>query len=172
MKPSGVVGRIPTYRKRSNVMNETESQPSRAAVFSPLAKAVLDSFNEGVVVFDPDGRLSYANGHAQVILRSLGNGSVEDAGSLMPQLARLGGRVAPLRVGSLAVGEAVYLPAALGPSSLVDREREAIADTLEKTGWRLAESARLLGISRTTLWRRLKAYGFDRDRRGRWNQSG
>ncbi len=151
-------------------MNDIDSQPSRASVFSPLAKAVLDSFNEGVVVFDPDGRLAYANGHAQMILRSLGNGSVEDAESLMPQLARLGGRVAPLRVGSLAVGEAVYLPAEHGPSSLVDRERQAIVDTLEQTGWRLAESARLLGISRTTLWRRLKKYGPDRDRRGNWEQ--
>ena len=152
-------------------MNDIDSQPSRAAVFSPLAKAVLDSFNEGVVVFDPDGRLAYANCHAQMILRSLGNGTVEDAETLMPKLARLGGRVAPLRVGSLAVGEAVYLPAEHGPSSLVDRERQAIEGTLEKTGWRLAESARLLGISRTTLWRRLKKYGLDRDHRGNWERS-
>ena len=151
-------------------MNDMGSQPSRAAVFSPLAKAVLDSFNEGVV-FHPDGRIAYANGHAQVVLRSLGNGTVEDADGLLPKLARLGGRVAPLRTGSLAVGEAVYLPAGRGPSSLADRERQAIVDTLEKTGWRLAESARLLGISRTTLWRRLKAYGLDRDRRGNWEES-
>ncbi len=150
--------------------NDIDSQPSRAAFFSPLAKAVLDSFNEGVVVFHPDGRLAYANGHARMILRSLGNGSVEDAESLMPKLARLGGRVAQLRVGSLAAGEAVYLPAGRGPSSLADRERQAIVDTLEKTRWRLAESARLLGISRTTLWRRLKKYGLDRDRRGNWEQ--
>ncbi|MCH7683329.1 MAG: helix-turn-helix domain-containing protein, partial [Gemmatimonadetes bacterium] len=44
----------------------------------------------------------------------------------------------------------------------------AIADTLGKTGWRLAESAQMLGISRTTLWRRLKAYGIDRDRQSGW----
>ena len=69
------------------------------------------------------------------------------------------------------VGEAVYLPAENGPSSLVDRERQAIVDTLEKTAWRLAELARLLGISRTTLWRRLKKYGLDRDRRGNWERS-
>ncbi len=123
-------------------MNDIDSQPSRASVFSPLAKAVLDSFNEGVVVFDPDGRLAYANGHAQMILRSLGNGSVEDAESLMPKLARLGGRVAPLRVGSLAVGEAVYLPGEHGPSSLVDRERQAIVDTLEKSGAKCSGAAR------------------------------
>ena len=79
-------------------MTDIDPQPSLAAVFSPLAKAVLDSFSEGVVVFDPDGQLAYANCHAQMILRSLGNGSVGDAETLMPRLARLGGRVAPLRV--------------------------------------------------------------------------
>ncbi len=152
------------------MLNDMDSEPSRAAFFSPLAKAVLDSFSEGVVVLDPDGRLAYANGPAQTVLRSLGNGSAEDAESLMPKLARLGGRVAPLRVGSLAAGEAVYLPAGRGPSSLADHEHHAIVDTLETTGWRLAESARLLGISRTTLWRRLKRYGLDRDRRGNWEQ--
>ena len=119
-------------------------------------------------MFDHNGRVAYANGHARTVIKSVSNGTGEDAENLMPKLARLGGRVAPLRVGSLTVGEAVYLPAERGPGSLADRERQAIVDTLEKTGWRLAESARLLGISRTTLWRRLKAYGLDRDQRSDW----
>src|SRR5256884_1759115 len=34
-----------------------------------------------------------------------------------------------------------------------------IFDTLEVTHGKLAETARRLGISRTTLWRRLRAYG-------------
>ena len=152
-------------------MSGLETQQARASVFSPLARAVLDSFSEGVVVFDSDGRVSYANVHARTILRAVSNGGVEDAESLMPKLARLGGRVAPLRVGSLAVGEAVFLPAEAGSRSLADRERQAIADTLGKTGWRLAESAQMLGISRTTLWRRLKAYGIDRDRQSAWARS-
>ena len=71
----------------------------------------------------------------------------------------------------MTVGEAVYLPVESGPKSLADQERQAIVDTLDKTGWRLAESARLLGISRTTLWRRLKAYGLHRDGRGRWAET-
>ena len=147
-----------------------KTQQVRASVFSPLARAVLDSFSEGVVVFDSDGRVTYANVHARTILRAVSNGDVEGAESLMPKLARLGGRVASLRVGSLAVGEAVFLPTEAGARSLADRERHAIADTLEKTGWRLAESARMLGISRTTLWRRLKAYGIDRDRQSGWGR--
>ncbi len=149
-------------------MSSIETHPNRASVFSPLAKAVLDSFNEGVVVFDHEGRLTYANSHGRAVLEMMDQPQADDAEALMPQLARLGGRIAPLRVGSLTVGEAVFLPAEKGPRSLADRERQAIVDTLDKTSWRLAESARLLGISRTTLWRRLKAYGLDRDRRGRW----
>lgn len=144
-----------------------ETQSPRA-VFSPLAKAVLDSFDEGVVVFDHDGHMAYANGLARQILGALGEDHPRDAERLMPQLSRLGGRVAPLRVGGMTVGEAVYLPSDSGPQSLADREKRAIVDTLDKTGWRLAESARLLGISRTTLWRRLKAYGLHRERGGNW----
>ncbi len=151
-------------------MSSIETQQVRASVFSPLARAVLDSFSEGVVVFDSDGRVVYANMHARATLRAVSNGDVKDAESLMPKLARLGGRVATLRVGSLLVGEAVFLPAEAGSRSLADRERQAISDTLDKTGWRLAESAQMLGISRTTLWRRLKAYGIDRDRRSGWSR--
>ena len=152
------------------MMISSGTQAPRASVFSPLAKSVLDSFTEGVVVFDHEGHVTYANGQAQQVLNSLGNGDAENAESLMPRLARLGGRVARLRVGSLTVGEAVYLPVEPGPKSLADRERQAIVDTLDKTGWRLAETARMLGISRTTLWRRLKTYGLDSDRRSAWVQ--
>ena len=123
------------------------------------------------MVFDSEGRVSYANAHAQVVLNSIGDHDEAGSEMLMPQLARMGGRVSTLRVGSLTVGEAMFLPATQGPRSLADRERQAIVDTLDKTSWRLAESARLLGISRTTLWRRLKTYGLDRDSRGRWAQS-
>ena len=55
-----------------------------------------------------------------------------------------------------------------GPSTLADRERDAIVRTLDQHGWKLAETAKHLGISRTTLWRRLKAYGLHRDGRSRW----
>jgi len=128
----------------------------------------MDSFGEGVVVFDADGFVTYANRRAQALLDTLDGEGGGRASELLPILARLGGRISPLRAGSLTLGEAVYLPAEEGSPSLADREKHAIVNTLNQTDWRLAEAARLLGISRTTLWRRLKRYGLHRDKRGNW----
>src|SRR3990170_303355 len=44
-------------------------------------------------------------------------------------------------------------------SSLNTVEKEWILSVLEKSMWRYQEAAKTLGISRTTLWRKLKAYG-------------
>jgi transcriptional regulator of acetoin/glycerol metabolism len=59
----------------------------------------------------------------------------------------------------MELGEVVFLPEGDGNHTLAERERQAILDTLEATHGKLAETARRLGISRTTLWRRLRAYG-------------
>ena len=137
------------------------------SVFSPLAKALLDGFSEGVVVFDRDGKVLYANSQARSQLADQFDLST-GADELMPRLAALGGRVRPLRAGTLDMGEAMFLPAIEGPTTLADREKEAIVRTLDHHEWRLAETAKALGISRTTLWRRLRAYGLHRDGRSKW----
>jgi transcriptional regulator with PAS, ATPase and Fis domain len=142
-----------------------------SSVFSPLVRAVIDSFTEGVIVFDHQGAIVYANCHAEAALRTLDGEAGREEKVLWPQLARLGARIAPLKVGELQVGEAIFIPASeTRASTLADRERSAILETLEQTGWRLAESARRLGISRTTLWRRLKEYGLQQDGGGGWSQ--
>jgi transcriptional regulator of acetoin/glycerol metabolism len=92
------------------------------------------------------------------------------APDLLPRLAALGGRLRPLRVGALELGEAMFIPGVEGPTTLAAREKEAIVKTLDAHNWKLAETARHLGISRTTLWRRLKAYGLHRDGRSKWAQ--
>jgi DNA-binding NtrC family response regulator len=70
--------------------------------------------------------------------------------------------------------EAQHLPVELRPASNsaselreqryrgtvpADEERAAIVSALEQTGGALAQSAELLGMGRTTLWRKLKLYG-------------
>lgn len=121
--------------------------------FSPLVRAVIDSVSEGIVVFDLQGRLLYANATARRVIDGQ-NGDVRH------RLQSLGARFAALKSGAQALGEAAILPAT-GPLTLADRERHAIAETLQDTSGKLAETARRLGISRTTLWRRLKSYGLD-----------
>jgi transcriptional regulator of acetoin/glycerol metabolism len=150
-------------------MTETLALDKLPAVFSPLAKAVLDGFSEGVVVFDRDARILYANQPAREALKEMDLS--EGAPDLQPRLAALGGRLSPLRIGTLELGEAMFIPGIAGPTTLADREKEAIVKTLDAHGWKLAETARQLGISRTTLWRRLKAYGLHRDGRTKWSKA-
>ena len=121
--------------------------------FSPLVRAVIDSVSEGVVVFDPQGRLVYANAAA----RRFVDGQHSD---LRQRLQAIGAKFTPLRNGSQPLGESAILPAS-GPLTLAERERQAITETLQDTSGKLAETARRLGISRTTLWRRLKSYGME-----------
>ncbi|HEY6093297.1 MAG TPA: helix-turn-helix domain-containing protein [Gemmatimonadales bacterium] len=123
------------------------------ATFTPLVRAVIDSVTEGIVVFDPQGRVLYANTNARRAIDGQ-NGDVRN------RLQTMGARFAPLKNGVQSLGEAAILPAA-GPLTLAERERQAITDTLQDTSGKLAETARRLGISRTTLWRRLKSYGMD-----------
>ena len=121
-------------------------------VFGPTQTAFLSSLNP-------------LNNQTSFYSLDLSTGADE----LMPRLAALGGRVRPLRAGTLEMGEAMFLPAVEGPTTLADREKQAIVRTLDVHEWRLAETAKALGISRTTLWRRLRAYGLHRDGRTKWS---
>jgi transcriptional regulator of acetoin/glycerol metabolism len=123
------------------------------APFSPLVRALFDSIGESIVVFDSQGRFLYANAPARRVVEGVN-------GDIRQRLQAMGARFTPLRSGSQSLGEAAILPVA-APLTLADRERQAIAETLQGTSGKLAETARRLGISRTTLWRRLKAYGLD-----------
>ena len=153
-----------------SIMPDALPLNSLPSVFSPLAKALLDGFSEGVVVFDV-GRPAALRQPAG----ARGAGRTWTCPSTrptcMPRLAALGGRLRPLRVGALELGEAMFIPGVEGPTTLAAREKEAIVKTLDANNWKLAETAKHLGISRTTLWRRLKAYGLHRDGRSKWAQT-
>lgn len=139
----------------------------------PLSRALLEEIAEGVVIFDEAGAVVYVNGTARMAMRNAG---IErgNRSLVLPQLSRLGSRLAPIWIGGAKLGEAVFIPAnAAAPSgrqTLADRERDAILETLKATNWKLTESARMLGISRTTLWRRLRAYGIGREKRAQWSE--
>jgi DNA-binding NtrC family response regulator len=52
--------------------------------------------------------------------------------------------------------------AASAPSSLRDVERQQILSALEQTGWHRGKTAEILGISPSTLYRRLRDYNLER----------
>jgi len=58
--------------------------------------------------------------------------------------------------------EGERLNIAVGQTSSLDKlEKEWILRMLDETGWRYAETAKRLGISRTTLWRKVKSFGIE-----------
>lgn len=134
------------------------STPSGATLFSPLARTVMDRFHEAVILFDGDGQLSYANRPGREALEIVAGENGLRSRSLLQKLGRLGARVERLEMGEVVLGHAVYLSKPT-TQTLAEQERRAIVETLHATGWRLTETARRLGISRTTLWRRLRRYG-------------
>ena len=119
----------------------------------------METFREGVIVFDSYGRMVYANQRGRRTLDALGDGVSHRGENVRERLIAFGGRARTLKQGSVELGEVVFLPDGVDSPTLADRERQAILDTLEVTHGKLAETARRLGISRTTLWRRLRAYG-------------
>jgi len=51
---------------------------------------------------------------------------------------------------------------AIGPAALKEAERHALLATLEAKHWHLTRVAELLGISRNTLYRKLRKHGITR----------
>ena len=132
-----------------------------------LGQALLESLSDGLAVFDLEGRLVYANEHAKrLAAKDAGAGEQGGGDRLRLRLLALGGRATPLRLGSTTLGEAVLVPVDQ-VRTLAERERQAIVHTLQLASGRLAETARRLGISRTTLWRRLRTYGLGPGNNGR-----
>ncbi len=136
--------------------------PQSSLDLQAIARALLDHVADGIAAFDRDGRVLFVNQSARQALGLPGNGD-PDAGALRQRAVALGGRAEPLELGGRRVGDVIVLPGT-GGGTLAERERRAIVEALESTHGRLTETARRLGISRTTLWRRLKAYGLDRHR--------
>ncbi len=67
-----------------------------------------------------------------------------------------------IQIGQNAVGESDSVEL-FQPTTLEELERRYIKRTLEWTGWKKRESARILGINRSTLDRKLERYGISPD---------
>src|SRR3989449_6437556 len=101
--------------------------------FAPLGQAVMETFSEGVVVFDPYGRMLYANQRARRTLDALGGGAPLRGENLRERLVAFGGRGRTLKQGSLELGEVVFLSGGGESPSLAARVRQAILDTPQVT---------------------------------------
>ena len=114
----------------------------------------LDAVSDAVLVCDRQGAVVLANRPARELF-----------GATVPS-SRTEVLRHPLGMAAkeqqLPTGAVVVIPRQRAPLSLAERERTAIEQALGESSWQLALAARRLGISRTTLWRRLKQYGLQR----------
>ena len=122
----------------------------------PIVRAVLDARDEAAVIFGARGDVLYVNQAAQATLPPATITPSIDSGLVRAVLGARGGDVVPLHADAQVLGEMIVVPHPNG-GTLAERERDAIHETLRQTDGRLALAARRLGISRTTLWRRLRA---------------
>src|SRR3989442_4795583 len=87
------------------------STPAPSSSFAPLGQAVLESFSEGVVVFDAYGRMLYANQRARRVIDALdGNGGGRPGESLRERPIAFSRRCRSLKQGALELREAGVLP--------------------------------------------------------------
>lgn len=114
----------------------------------------LDAVSDAVLVCDRQGAVLHANRGARELFAPV-------VPSSRAELLRhpLG---AVAREQQLPGAAVVVIPRAGRSQTLAERERQDIEQALGDAGWQLAVAARRLGISRTTLWRRLKQYQLSR----------
>src|SRR2546427_1004789 len=87
------------------------STPAPSSSFAPLGQAVLESFSEGVVVFDAYGRMLYANQRARRVIDALdGNGGGRRGGGLRERALAFRRRGRLLKQGTLGRREAAFRP--------------------------------------------------------------
>jgi len=129
---------------------------------APVARAVVDAIRSAIVVIGPDGHVVHANPSAHRVLRGVLAKRSPDIEGLRSALGAADADVTVIRLRGNGSPEVIHVEPQDASSTLAARERQAIVGRLEATGWKLAETARQLGISRTTLWRRLRTYGLTR----------
>jgi len=125
---------------------------SREPGLQSIVRALLDCRDEEIAIFGTRGETLHLNLAAQATLPPT---PFPQAALLRADLLARGGRAVLLQADARLLGEMVIVRPPPG-RTLAEQERQAIHETLQQTSGRLAVAARRLGISRTTLWRRLK----------------
>ena len=115
--------------------------------------ALLDWRDEEIVVFGIRRDTLHVNLAAQ---RTLPPTPGPESAELRAHLLARGGEAVPLQANEKLLGEMIIVRRPPG-RTWAEEERHAIHETLQRTRGRRVDAARRLGISRTTLWRRLQA---------------
>ncbi len=149
---------IPPLRERrddlelliTHLLDTIGRRRSRALRLSPGAMRTLMAFDWPGNVRQLENALEYANAvcsgqtiHAEDLPPELSVAPAAPSQPAAPMLETLPGASTPLR------------PASLDPYP----DRDRILAALETAHYRRGDAARVLGISRTTLWRRMKEFG-------------
>jgi DNA-binding NtrC family response regulator len=91
----------------------------------------------------------------------LANNGVVTISELPPEVVRAPFVAPPQSVPVQPGAQTEAIPANSGPLSLREVERQQILSALEQTGWHRGKTAELLGISPSTLYRRLRDYNLE-----------
>src|SRR5256885_8119429 len=78
--------------------------------FAPLGQAVMETFSEGVVVFDSYGRMLYANQRARRTIDALGDGAAHRGENVRERLVAFGGRARNPEQGAPELRGGGFLP--------------------------------------------------------------
>src|SRR5260370_39221559 len=90
---------------------DKSTSPATSPSFAPLGQAVIESFAEGVVIFDLYGRVLYANQRARRVIDALdATGGLQRETGLREKLLAFGGRARSLKQGAAELGEAAFPP--------------------------------------------------------------
>jgi DNA invertase Pin-like site-specific DNA recombinase len=138
-----------------NTSTSAATRDRAAERLPPIVRALLDAQDHDVVIFGVRGEVLYLNAAAEATLPPVSLTAFVETRRFRAELVARGGRVVSLRSPVKPLGEMIVVPRAPA-RTWAEQERETIRQVLHQTGGRVLETARRLGISRTTLWRRLR----------------
>src|SRR5438067_10947517 len=105
---SGTLTQQLGYPRTMAAREKNPSLPTPPGI-APLGQAVMETFSEAVVVFDPYGRMLYANQRARHTLDALADGTPHPGENLRERLMAFGGRARTQKQGMIDTGAVLFL---------------------------------------------------------------